>query len=396
MHILIIPSLLYQTEYMPLSGIFQKHQADCLAGAGHQVGVLSAGLLPFKCVFMKNRYSKPVPASEGGISVVRRYGKAYLPQRYLKPALLMGAMVQHGMEAFGRYVELNGRPDVLHAHDCLYGGVLALRLKEKYGVPYVLTEHSTGHLRGIYTPEQDSIIRSVLAGADAVSTVGSGTLRVFREKFADAAPVRNATLLYNLLDKSFEESAIPSVEKEPGKFVFLNVANLVEQKSQLNLIRAVPKVLERHRHAVLRIGGAGPMKPQLEQAITELNLGEKVSLLGLLNRGQVMHEMASCDAFVLSSRVETFGVVLIEAMAMGKPVVSTICGGPEDFVDGQSGYLMPANDVDALADAMVKMAENAGSFEPDAVRRHCIERFGREAFLKRLEGIYRQAIHSHE
>lgn len=50
MHILIIPSLLYQTEYMPLSGIFQKHQADCLHSAGHRVGVLSAGLLPFKCV----------------------------------------------------------------------------------------------------------------------------------------------------------------------------------------------------------------------------------------------------------------------------------------------------------------------------------------------------------
>lgn len=197
---------------------------------------------------------------------------------------------------------------MLHAHDCLYGGVLALRLKEQYGVPYVLTEHSTWHLRGIYTPEQDRIIRLVLGSADAVSTVGSGTLSVFQEKFGSAVPMQTATLHYNLLDKSFEDSDRPTPVRQPDSFVFLNVANLMEQKSQINLIKAMPKVLDRHGEAVLRIGGAGPLQTQLGQAIDIFDLCDEVALLGLLNHRQLMQEMANCDAFVLSSRVETFGV----------------------------------------------------------------------------------------
>lgn len=390
MHILIIPSYPYQTEYMPLAGIFQKHQAECLAAAGHSVGVLSAGLLPFASVVKRNLYASAVISDEAGITVARRHGKALLPQRLLSPGMLAGAIVKEGLEAFGAYVKRNGMPDVAHAHDCLYAGVLAKALKEKHGLPYVVTEHSSAHLRNLLDARQEAYVREALAGASGLTAVSSASARLLEKKYGGLAAAKNVPIIYNLLEASFEDAGLPPAPPQNG-FTFLNVANLYGVKNHRNLISAFAQVLKRHPDARLHIGGAGPMRTELESQIAAAGLEGSVRLLGYLRRPQVMEEMAACGAFALSSDVETFGVVLIEAMAMGKPVVSTACGGPEDIVDSASGLLVPTGDADALAGAMLKVMDNQDSFNAQSIREHCIERFGREAFRARLEEVYQKA-----
>ena len=398
MHILIMPSLMYQTDYIPFAGIFQKHQANCLSGAGHRVGVISAGLLPFSAVFRPNIYQVADIADEDNVTVVRRFNKALLPQRYISPSTQTGIILKLGMEAYQTYVTRRGRPDILHVHDCLYMGQLAMKLKKEYGIPYIITEHSTMHMRDLYTTLQKRMIRDVLEQASAVTFVGSGLYRHLNKEFGDLEQVRNAEIVYNVLDKDFEnfEPDILSGKPSPDDpFVFLNVAHLVEKKSQINLIKALPAVLGKVKNARLVIGGEGPMRPLLERTVSELGLSEYVSLPGRLNRRQVMQEMAKCTAFVLSSRIETFGVVLIEAMAMGKPVIATVCGGPEDFVDTGCGYLIPVEDVGTLADAMVTLAENIHNFDRVKIRRRCIDTFGKNAFTIRLEKIYHGVLHQY-
>lgn len=390
LHILILPSLPYQTAYLPFAGIFQKHLAEGLIASGHRAGVLSAGLLPFAGVLKPNSYKKPALSEENGVCVVRRFEKSWMPQRYVGTEAKAGAMLRLGMEAYEAYAAAWGRPHLIHVHDCLYAGILAKVLKAKYGLPYIVTEHSTMHARGLYTAAQQELIRGVFMDASAVTAVGSGLMKELKGRYGEIEAVRNLEIVYNLLDAEFENETLQSDAgtADGDSFVFLNVAHLVEQKSQLNLVRAMPAVISQHGNAELRIGGAGPMQSQLEQEIMRLGLSAHVKLLGPLDREHVKRQMRECNAFVLSSRVETFGVVLIEAMALGKPVVATVCGGPEDFVDDVSGYLAPAGDVGALAGAMIKMAETAGSFQPERIRRHCIERFGRKAFVGRLERIY--------
>ena len=103
-------------------------------------------------------------------------------------------------------------------------------------------------------------------------------------------------------------------------------------------------------------------------------------------------EYRDADAFVLASRLETFGVVYIEAMAAGLPVIATACGGPEDFVSPDNGILVPKEDVPALADAMERMIRTRESYDSAAIARFARDRFSPAAVAGELEAVYRQIV----
>jgi glycosyltransferase involved in cell wall biosynthesis len=92
--------------------------------------------------------------------------------------------------------------------------------------------------------------------------------------------------------------------------------------------------------------------------------------------------------FVLSSIYETFGVVVVEALAAGRPVIATRCGGPECIIGEEDGLLVLPGDVNALADAMIKMRANIRKYKPDGLRARCRARFGENAVIKQLKSVY--------
>jgi glycosyltransferase involved in cell wall biosynthesis len=145
----------------------------------------------------------------------------------------------------------------------------------------------------------------------------------------------------------------------------------------------------------LHIRGHGPLKPELEQLVDALNLQTQVKFLGMMTRDELRDLITQSHALVSSSTVETFGVTVAEAMACGRPVVSTRSGGPEDFVTERSGILLPPRDLDALAAALEKMVADYPQFDPPAVREDCVSRFSEDVYVARLEDVYRQALSSH-
>src|SRR5699024_9955006 len=102
----------------------------------------------------------------------------------------------------------------------------------------------------------------------------------------------------------------------------------------------------------------GEEKANLLKLVRVLKIEEQVVFLGPLTREQVKEEVSSADAFVLSSKYETFGVVLIEALALGKPVIATKCGGPESIVTPEVGYLVENNSEEELSKAMSELIAN--------------------------------------
>ncbi|MFA6661181.1 MAG: glycosyltransferase, partial [Bacilli bacterium] len=89
---------------------------------------------------------------------------------------------------------------------------------------------------------------------------------------------------------------------------------------------------------------------------------------------------------------ETFGVVLIEALALGKPVISTRSGGPEDIVEETNGLLVPTNDREALGKAMQYMVENYNTYNPQEIQQRCHEKFSEASVAKRLVNVYQQVL----
>lgn len=149
----------------------------------------------------------------------------------------------------------------------------------------------------------------------------------------------------------------------PKPPIITTVGRLVDLKDHPTLIRAFALVRERHR-AILQIVGVGPNEVRLRSLAHELGVGEDVHLLGW--RDNPYSVLQESDIFVLSSTTEGFGIVIVEALACGLPVVSTDCkGGPREILeDGESGLLVPLGDPESMARAMLRLME-----DPDLYRR---------------------------
>jgi glycosyltransferase involved in cell wall biosynthesis len=119
------------------------------------------------------------------------------------------------------------------------------------------------------------------------------------------------------------------------------------------LLQAAQLLFKRGVHLELVLAGDGEMRGDIEALIREYGLGEGVRITGWISGEQVLRELQAARALVLPSFAEGLPVVIMEAMALGRPVVSTFVAGiPELVQAGENGWLVPAGDVEALADAM--------------------------------------------
>jgi colanic acid/amylovoran biosynthesis glycosyltransferase len=150
-----------------------------------------------------------------------------------------------------------------------------------------------------------------------------------------------------------------SLTPPPRTVQLVCVGRLCEQKGQLLLLRAVHRLREQGQRVQLVLAGDGEMRPQVEALIAELGLGDQVRITGWIGGDVVRKEILDARALVLPSFAEGLPVVLMEAMALGRPVISTyIAGIPELVHDGVNGWLIPAGDIEALADAMREVVEH--------------------------------------
>src|SRR5439155_26884638 len=131
------------------------------------------------------------------------------------------------------------------------------------------------------------------------------------------------------------------------------VGRLAEQKGQILLLRALAVLAAEGITCELVLAGDGPLRPAIEAETARLRLAGCVRITGWLDGAAVRREIESARGLVLPSFAEGLPVVLMEALALGRPVVSTFVAGiPELVRDGVHGWLVPAGDVDALAGAV--------------------------------------------
>lgn len=173
-----------------------------------------------------------------------------------------------------------------------------------------------------------------------------------------------------LIDKGVDENRIKVIpnfsrikpleeinqQRKNKKLQIYSIGRLVKKKGFDNLLRAFSRLINSGYEAELEIAGEGPERNPLEQLVDELSLGQHVKLPGWID--DVGSFAKNKDAFVLSSLDEPFGIVLLEAMAMGKPIISTRSQGPKEILDEHTASLVSINDEKELEQAMKKFIDD--------------------------------------
>jgi glycosyltransferase involved in cell wall biosynthesis len=379
MHILFTPSW-YPTEVAPVSGVFFVDQAHALSMLGAEVGVCYPELRSLRTLAgpspLRNRFQWSC-ADERDVHVVRWHGWN-VPSARIRGKLF----VQECDRAYRIYERTFGRPDVIHAQSALWGGVAAMRLSARTGIPFLVTEHSSDYPRHqVRSWEWPWVERCFSASSQAVCVSS-----YLANELHAALPGVSFTVIPNMVNAAF--FSFPPVSRSNSAPRFLAVGGLNQTKGLDVLLDAFALYRKSGGGWGLEIGGDGPLGQDLRQRAATLHLEESVRFLGQLTREQVREAMWRATAFVLSSRVETFGVVVTEALATGLPVIATRCGGPESILTPEDGILVEPDNRLELANALAAITRTATSYVAEGLRERCVNRFGSVAVGKKLLDVY--------
>lgn len=312
---------------------------------------------------------------------------------------LLPAYVAAGSAAAARIAH-DGDFDVVHAFWPVPHGLFAIAAKRASNAALVTTFFSaelnwTGALRRVFAP----VIRTIVNASDAVTVISSYT----GERLRQYVPgVRSVTIPFGAAAVSHFASCDGAVREHDDPFELIFIGRLVRRKGVDVLLRALA-LLKQDSRLRLRIVGGGPEREALTELASRLSLGDKVVFEGVVDAARVKHLLETCHALVLPAIVtetgetEGLGVVLIEAMGYGKPVIATSAGGIVDIVtNGDTGLLAPPGDSDALAVSIRKAMDDPVSLARIARRGTAFaERaFGWDAIVSALSTVYETAVNS--
>jgi glycosyltransferase involved in cell wall biosynthesis len=418
MHVLIIPSEEFIPEYSPLSGIFQYDQAIALKSSFANVGVVSVcypiaikttlktilRICLYKKVFYKALEGKSLIntisilfeqllhsrkiyiENINGINVIRIRKRCWddctfkQQLNYYNKSIEVAELV---------YEQKFGIPNIIHAHNAWFAGIASLSISEKRKIPFVITEHSTFYARNLIPVEFYALIKLAFQKSKKNIFVSSNLSEILISK---GLLYDNFITIPNVIDSSFENLDIGHQRKVKKEFVFLNIAELTEKKGQSILIKAFASNFSKNKNVKLVIGGDGDLKTELRLLVTELKIEDQVLFVGLLKRNEVLELMNNCDVFVLPSFFETFGVVLIEAMVCGKPVIATKSGGPESIVNDINGVVIETGNIEQLANVMNDFYYGRLTFDATKIREDAINKYGSLTIANRLLGEYKSVL----
>jgi glycosyltransferase involved in cell wall biosynthesis len=386
MHILTIPTW-YVTEARPDVGIYFRELALFFQRAGNQSGVVYADT-NWEDIGIKLKsgsYRNVRCYNDEGMQTVRFDGFGW-SRRFTFGQVHFAQKV---MDLFERYVQDFGQPDVILAHG-YPAAFAASAIQAKYQVPFAYLEHMTGLSRKNMPAAHKHMLQVALKNADYSAAVSSQLRQYVLQYFPEYSQLQ---VMPNVVDtQCFTLSNRPAPTQT---FTFTNIGDLIDRRAPEVSLAAFAIAQKRLFNWSLKLEmiGHGNLLGKLKAQAEHLGLSNKVSFHGLMENAQVGAFLAiHTDALLLTSRLETFGVVLIEAMACGIPVVSTRSGGPSDIVTTETGLLAPVDHDEAIADAMCQVVLNYHKYEKLSIRNYAVQTFGHEAVTARWMAIFEKMI----
>lgn len=383
MKILQLPSW-----YLPEGGYFCLHQSQALHQAGVEVYILANVTLPWRKYKWKvfSYPFKPFFTTEHNIPMLRYYSWRipFLGSRNTDK------WVRETLKLYAQFEKRYGKPDIIQVHSSMWAGYVAALIKEKYGVPYVITEHRgifgviSDYAKQMLRPEFTASISKAFSNADLIIPVSSQLVAKIKEYCGRVdVPIR---VIPNMLDTDYF-SYKKRVKKDTEAFVFVAVNGFNPYKGYEYLLPAFDALCDVNPNVHLRLVGEDFDFEAFQNLLGNTKHSDKISFAGELNSAGVRNELWEAHAFVIPSIVEAQSVSTIEAMSTGLPVVSTIVN-PSEILTEQCGMRVPIENSKALADAMQQMIMNYASFDGQYISEHIKALVSKETVLKQLLDAY--------
>jgi len=363
-----------------IAGTFVKYQVDELKRYFKKIIVIAPVLRSFGYL-KKDRLCKDYTYENVEVYFPR---SIYIPLFWLSKIL-----IDNRLQAVERCIEEHHLHfDLIHAHFTWPSGYIGVRLKEKYGKPVIITIHENGDWFDQEVEMNHPLINTAWSGADALIRVNRKDVPVLKHYNERVYSIPNGfSPAFRPIDTAVARERLGL----PGdvKIVF-SLGNLIQRKGFNYLIDAMEQICNQRDDVFCFIGGAGPERGDLQGQIDRLRLGEKVKLLGSVPGDQLTLWMDACDLFVLPSLSESFGVVQIEALACGKPVVSARNRGSEEVVISDDyGLLVEPADSEDLAEKILIALDR--EWDREAILEYA-QRYTWKNIAKEIMGVYAQIL----
>lgn len=289
------------------------------------------------------------------------------------------------LAAYMKLVKQGFQPDILHAH--IYrAGVPAVLIGKIFRKPVIITEHTSSFARHLLPKLEVRKARFAFQNANIVLPVSKALQQGIESYHIHAhyqiVPNVVDTNIFHLADKPIKTDVVKEI---------LFVGSLTSIKGVDILLHALSTLKERRNGWHANIVGGGDQLKEYQELSIKLGLIDQVTFHGLQDKQIVASFMRQADLFVLPSRWESQGCVLIEAMSCGLPIVASKTGGIPEIIDPETGILVTPEDPQALCEAIATMLDKNDFIDHEQIARKA-QRFSQAEVGKLIDSIYRQFL----
>lgn len=366
----------------PQWGCFESDQATALADMGHKVVVA--------CVDSRFRFS----LRKIGLTHVVKNNVEYY-NYFLCPSAIIDVFshqwTNHCREKqfyllYKHIVQQHGKPDVIYGH-FFSNTQLGVKVSRAYHIPLIGIEHAARFNEPTLSNWKYTLQDASYAYSHVNQTIAvSPNLQEALKRHFNIESV----FLPNMAAKEFIY-ATPTLHP----LTFISTGSLIHRKGFDLLPEAFSGVKNLPCDWRMLIIGGGKEKKRLQHQIDQMGLTEHILLVGQKSKDEIIPLLQQADAFILPSRNENFSVAVLEALACGVPVISSICGGIKECINEQNGLLFEVDDIEGLRNAIQTMVDHPNKFDHQAIADDYQKHFSPEVIARQLTHIFEETIQKH-
>lgn len=377
----------YPNKTNPYDGDFIERQAQAL-GKHIQLTVL---FVVKDASLPKGTYHTEKSVT-GNLTVYRCYYGPSSANRLAEKILSFSKYRQFQKKIYFQIAEAAGGPDLVHVHVAMKAGMLALYLKKKFRIPFIVTEHWSGYYPhctpNVYTGNGvlNRLNKKVLKGATTMITVSRHLGDTINKNFV-SIPYKAVPNVVNTNIFYYKPFTAP-------RFRFIHPSGLIDVKNPEGILAACKIVKDKGYDFELLMMGAA--YTSLKDLAGTLGLNDHVIFRGTVPYTEVAVAMQESSALLLFSRHENMSCVMLEALCCGLPVIATQVGGLPEVINDVNGILVESEQTEQLAAAMIQMMENALHYNRASIAATAQQQFNYETVARQHLDIYAAVINEQQ